>query len=398
MAESGSRPRVIVVGAGVVGCSIAFHLAKLGARVTVFDKDGICAGMSARSGALVRMHYTFAPEAVLAWKSLPYFENWAKAVGGRCGFVRTGFAVVAGPENAAKLRANVAMLKSAGVETELLDPDQLRKIEPAASTAGVAMASYEPRSGYADPVATTESLAAAAKQLGADFHLNTAVAALATHSGRAAGVTDASGKTHHADFICIAAGPWTDTLLAPFGIALGIKPERAQIAFFRKPAALRHCIFIDTVAGSYFRPHGDDLTMAGLGALASDAASDPDSFLQTNDAEFIEAARRRLAERIPALKDAAYVRGHAGIYDVTPDARAALGPIAAIRGLYVAAGFGGTGFKTAPAVGAAMAELIVAGKSATADLAPFSFERFRTGALIRTANEYAMGAGFGHTL
>jgi sarcosine oxidase, subunit beta len=398
MPQAGSGPRVIVVGAGVVGCSLAFHLAQLGAEVTIFDKGPICAGMSARSGALVRMHYSFAPEADLAWKSLAYFENWARMVGGRCGFVRTGFAVVVAPENADKLRANVAMLKSLGVETELVDRDQLRKIEPAVRVDDVGLAAYEPRSGYADPVATTEAFAAAAEKLGATFQLNTAIAALAVNAGRAAGVTDRSGKTHAADFVCLVTGPWTDTLLAPFGLKLGIKPERAQIAFFRKPPTLRHSIFIDTIAGSYFRPHGDDLTMAGLGALAPDAPTDPDSFKQTNDAEFIEAVRRRLAARIPALKDAPYVRGHAGIYDVTPDARAAIGPITEVPGLYVAAGFSGTGFKTSPAVGAALAELIVEGKSKTADLSALSFARFVTGKLIHAPNEYTMGAGFGHTL
>ena len=383
----------------MVGCSLAFHLAQLGAEVTVFDQGAsVCAGMSSRSGAVVRMHYSFAPEAALAWKSLAYFENWARMVGGRCGFVRTGFAVVVAPDNADKLRANVAMLKSLGIETDLVDRDQLKKIEPAVRVDDVGLAAYEPRSGYADPVATTEAFAAAARKLGATFLLNTAIAALAINAGRATGVTDSSGKTHDADFVCLVTGPWTDTLLAPFGLKIGIKPERAQIAFFRKPATVRHSIFIDTIAGSYFRPHGDGLTMAGLGALGPDAPADPDSFKVTNDEEFIEAVRSRLAERIPALKDATYVRGHAGIYDVTPDARAALGPIAAVPGLYVAAGFSGTGFKTSPAVGAALAELIIEGKSRTADLSAFSFARFVTGKLIHAPNEYAMGAGFGHTL
>jgi sarcosine oxidase subunit beta len=95
-----SEASVIVVGAGVVGCALAFHLAKLGAKVRVFDQGGICAGMSARSGALVRMHYTFAPEAELAWKSLPYFQNWRAMVGGECGFVRTSNVVVVSQRNA----------------------------------------------------------------------------------------------------------------------------------------------------------------------------------------------------------------------------------------------------------------------------------------------------------
>src|SRR5690349_876629 len=94
-----SNPDVIVVGAGVVGCSLAYHLARANTRVTVFDKGGICTGMSARSGALVRMHYTFAPEVELAWKSLNYFSNWRQIVGGDCGFVRTGFALLVGDDN-----------------------------------------------------------------------------------------------------------------------------------------------------------------------------------------------------------------------------------------------------------------------------------------------------------
>ena len=92
------------------------------------------------------------------------------------------------------------------------------------------------------------------------------------------------------------------------------------------------------------------------------------------------------------------VRGHAGIYDVSPDARAVLGKVPGIDGLYVAAGFSGTGFKTAPAVGAAMAELILSGHSRSVDLSPFAFDRIRRGDLIHTDNEYVMGAGFGHSL
>ncbi|HLX05803.1 MAG TPA: FAD-dependent oxidoreductase, partial [Candidatus Binatus sp.] len=163
MKQTALGANIIVIGAGVVGCSIAFHLARAGARVRVFDKGGICAGMSARSGALVRMHYTFAPEAELAWKSHRYFQHWSEIIGGRCGFVETGFAVVVDERNAARLRANVAMLPGVGVNTEVVTAAELRRIEPHAFVDDVALAAYEPHSGYADPVATTESLAAAAK-------------------------------------------------------------------------------------------------------------------------------------------------------------------------------------------------------------------------------------------
>jgi sarcosine oxidase subunit beta len=393
-----SNPDVIVVGAGVVGCSLAFHLARHRARVIIFDKGGICAGMTARSGALIRMHYTFAPEVELAWKSLSYFSNWREIVGGDCGFVRTGFALVAGENNAARVRRHVAMMKSLGVDVELCGGSELRKIDSAVNTDDIMLAAYEPHSGYADPVATTRSLAEAAEQRGAAFILNSAVSEIIVEAGRAIGVRNADGHTFAAGAVCIAAGPWTDGLLVPLGVRIGIKAERAQIAFFRRAPATRHLAYIDCIAGSYLRTHGSDLTLAGLGEWQPGTEPNPDDFRQTNDPEFIDEVRRRLAHRVPAMKHAACIRGHAGIYDVSPDARAVLGKVPGISGLFVAAGFSGTGFKTAPAVGAAMAELILNGRSSTVDISPFEFERILSGRLIRTENEYLMGASFGHSL
>ncbi len=387
-----------MVGAGVVGCSIAFHLARAGARVRVFDKGGICAGMSARSGALVRMHYTFEPEAELAWKSHHYFSNWGELVGGRCGFVETGFAVVVDQRNAARLRTNVAMLQRVGIDTEIVTPAELHEREPNAYVGDIALAAIEPRSGYADPVATTEALAEAAKRHGAEFSTNSAIAKILPRGGRAAGVIDNAKRSYEADAVCVVAGPWTDTLLAPLGVRIGIKSERAQIALFKRPPQLKHCIYIDTIAGSYFRPHGDDLTLAGLGGWKPEAEANPDNFRESNDDDFVAAVRKRLAQRIPAMAEARYSHGHAGIYDVSPDARAVMGPVPGVEGVFVAAGFSGTGFKTAPAVGASMAELILTGSSTTVDLTPFGFERIIRGRMIESPNEYEMGAGFGHKL
>lgn len=389
---------IIIVGAGVVGCSLAFHLARAGAKVRVFDKGGICAGMSARSGALVRMHYTFAPEADLALKSHRYFQNWSELVGGRCGFVQTGFAVVVDERNRERLRANVAMLQRVGVNTEIVTAQDLKKAEPEAFVDDVALAAIEPQSGYADPVATTESFAAAARALGAEFSLNVPITGIAHRGGRAVGVIDGIGRTHTGDTVCVVAGPWTDVLLAPLGLRIGIRNERAQIALFKRPPHLKHCIYIDTIAGSYFRPHGDNQTLTGLGGWKPEPEADPDHFRESNDDDFVAAVRKRLAKRIPAMTDAPYQRGHAGIYDVSPDGRAVMGAIPNVAGLFVAAGFSGTGFKTAPAVGASMAELILTGASKTVDLTPFGFERMLSGRKIESAHEYEMGAGFGHKL
>ena len=196
----------------------------------------------------------------------------------------------------------------------------------------------------------------------------------------------------------MAAGPWTDRLLKPLGASIGIRAERAQIAFFKRPSTLKHCGCIDTISGSYFRPHGDSETLIGLGDIKAEYEPDPDSFREDNDADFVTEVAERLAHRLPMLAGAGYSRGHAGIYDVSPDSRAVMGPVPEIAGLYVAAGFSGTGFKTAPAVGAAMTELILAGRATTVDLRPFGFARLREGRPIRGEHEYLMGANFGHKL
>jgi sarcosine oxidase, subunit beta len=393
------NPDVIVVGAGVVGASIAFHLARAGARVTVVEQGGICAGMTARSGALIRMHYTFPPEAELAWKSLVYFANWREMVGpGDPGFVRTGVAVVVGPDNVEKLRTNVAMLRGLGIDTDLCGPRELDQLGSGINSDDISMAAYEPQSGYADPSATTLSLIEAAVQRGAQLMLHSRAERLLYRGNRATGLRLTEGPDLYAGAVCLAAGPWTDFLLAPNAPRIGLTIERAQIAFFRRDPATRHAGCIDTVAGAYFRPHGENLTLAGLGAWRPEHPSHPDNFNQGNDADFIEEVGRRLARRIAGMSRAPYARGHSGLYDVSPDARAVLGRVPGIEGLYVAAGFSGTGFKTAPAVGAAMADLMLARRGESVDIAPFGFQRLLEGSLIESPNEYAMGADFGHKL
>jgi sarcosine oxidase subunit beta len=241
-------------------------------------------------------------------------------------------------------------------------------------------------------------MAEAAARLGATFKLGVPITSIDTASGRVRGVVDGAGARYAADAVCVVAGPWTDRLLKPLGASIGIRAERAQIAFFKRPATLQHCGCIDTISGSYFRPQGDEETLIGLGDVKAEYEPDPDSFREDNDVDFVTEVAERLAHRVPAMAGAGYSRGHAGIYDVSPDSRAVIGPVLEMDKLYVAAGFSGTGFKTAPAVGAAMAELILTGRSTIVDLRPFGFERLRDGRPIRGDHEYLMGANFGHKL
>lgn len=383
------RAAVVVVGAGAMGCSIAFHLARAGAGpIVVLDKGGICSGMTYRSGALVRLHYTNEHEARVALCAYRFFLHWAELVGGDCGFVQTGFLMVVGPGEVERLERNVARLRALGVETEVVSAEDVAEAQPFALTDDIGAAAYEPLSGYADPHKTTLAFADAARRLGVRFHTGRAVRAIRTTSGRVTGVETEAGPVD-ADAVVVAAGPWAPALLRTADVAFPITPALAEVALFRRPAPVAegHMVYIDRAAGSYFRPHAGRLTFVGAGH-GSPRAADPDAVLDSIGAGQQDYARGQIARRIPAYAASEYAMGHQGAYDMSPDGKAILDRAPGVEGLYVAGGFSGTGFKKSPAIGLLMAELITAGRASTVDIRPFRWGRFAEGEPIRGADEY----------
>jgi sarcosine oxidase subunit beta len=388
---------VVVVGGGVMGCSIAFHLAERGVQVLVLERGTVCSGMTARSGALVRTHYTNEPEARLALAGLGYFQHWRERVGGWCGFTVTGAAILVGPGDGERLRRNVARLRRLGVDTEAVTPAELAADHPELDLAGVEMAAVEPASGYADPVATTFAFASRAVDLGARIRQGVAVRRLAVAGDRVVGVDTDDGRVG-ADAVVLACGPWVDPLARTAGFELGITPERSQLAFFRRPAAARrHPVVIDAVLGAYFRPHGGELSLLGAEAGHFIGVEAIDREVEGYDHEVVARGLGRLARRVPAFAGAGFARGHRGVYDTSPDSKAVLDAAPGVAGLYVAGGFSGSGFKKAPAVGACMAELVADGAASTVDLHPFRLGRFAEHDPI-VGDEYRMPPEFGRKL
>jgi sarcosine oxidase, subunit beta len=393
----GAGASVVVVGGGVMGCSIAFHLAERGVDVLVLERGTVCSGMTARSGGLVRTHYTNAPEASMALAGLGYFRDWRERVGGWCGFTATGAAILVGPGDADRLRRNVAMLRGLGVDTEVATPAELAAEHPELDLGGVGLAAVEPASGYADPVATTFAFASRAVDLGARIRQGVGVRALRVAGDAVVGLDTSEGEVG-ADAVVLACGPWVDPLAATAGFQLGITPERAQVAFFRRPqAARRHPVVIDAVIGAYFRPHGGELSLVGVEAGHHVAVEAIDREVEGYDRRAVAPALRRLAGRVPSFAGAPFARAHRGVYDISPDTRAVLGAAAGVAGLFVAGGFSGTGFKKSPAVGACMAELVADGRAKTVDLHPFRLARFAEGDPI-VGDEYRLPPEFGHRL
>ncbi len=366
---------VIIVGAGIAGCSAAFHLARQGnPRVIVVEKGALGSGMTKRSGAMIYAHTAHYPEAQLAAASLELFQNWEHQVGGHCGLTPTGFAVVASERDAAQVRANVTQMLRAGIHAQTLAPDALRVQQPFARVDDLALAAFEPDAGFIDPMLATQSLAARAKDRGVEFRTGTLVKSIRVENGRVAGVTTTTG-TLDALTVVIMAGAWSPHLLAPLGVELAIRAARAQVMFYERPAELKsgHIAFDDWTTGTHFRPHPFGLTMGGLDT-ASDNAN-PDQPDETIAPSHIADVQQRIAARLPAMAHARYLRGHAGVYDLTPNARPIISRVPGMPGLIVAAGLGRQGMTLAPAIGACVAEMIADGEAHTADIAELSLSQ-----------------------
>jgi sarcosine oxidase, subunit beta len=379
----------LIIGAGVMGSSIAFHLAQRKAgRIVILDKGHAGSGGSGRSSALVRMHYTFAPEVQLAVASLRMFEHWTDLVGEPTLFHKTGFVRIVHPNETERLRLNVAMQRSLGVNVELINRRDLQQIEPDWRVDDIDLAAYEPDSGYGDGAGVANDFLARARDLGVAYSPRTEALALLLANGRILGVRTNHGDIHASNII-VAAGPWTRPLLRDARFDLPIETEFHQVAILKTPPGMRTrgCACIDSGSATYFRSDGHDKFL--VGDFYGTRPIDPDNFPQRPSDDALETLLERACLRLPKLENAELLRGVTGVYDMTPDSRPLLGEVPDLRGLFICAGFSGMGFKISPAVGLVMSELLLDGASTTVDIFAFRPNRFAEGRPIKPEYEYA---------
>lgn len=382
----------VIIGGGITGTSLAFHLAKAGLRVVLLEKKHLGAGGTGKSTAIVRMHYENEPETCMAWASYQTYAHFADVVGGDCGFVRCGVLWLVDHDNVENLKANVTMHRHIGANAYVVSPREVQDIEPACAVERVAVGAYEPDSGYADPLLTVFAFAKRARELGADLREGVAVTSVLTEASRVRGVmTDQD--VIEAPVVINAAGCWAANLGRMVGLEIPIVVERNQVGLFRQPHELlrRHCVVADITVGMYFRP--EDAIATAVGAGAGEEGVDPDEYNEAVDATFPSFARKKVSQRAPGFARAVSRGGWSGIYDMTPDGKAILGQ-AGPEGFYLACGLSGTGFKKAPAIGQCLTELITQGESTTVDLTPFRLSRFAEGKPIRGQHEYGEGKHF----
>ncbi len=380
---------VIIIGGGVHGASLAFHLARRGVKPLVLEKKFVAAGATGRSSGLVRMHYDFRLEAELVWQSFRYFSNWDEIVGGDCGFVRTGFIRIVQSEYEEALRANVKMQQDIGIPTLLVTADDVKRLAPYMVTDDFAVAAYEPESGYADPPATAMSLMSAARRLGASLKSGVQVTEVLTTDSKVLGVRTADGEEWHAPIVVDAAGAWADRIAAMVGLDLSMVTWSHDVMFLRRPKSIgpSHPTVIDDAQEMYIRPEQGGLTLVGL-EVGNPLGEDPDSDADHSHPGYVDRAVDHICRRIPVMEEGSLHSAHTGYDGLSPDQRAILGP-AGPEGFWLNCGHSGTGFKIAPATGLSLAEWMIDGAPQTVDIRPFGFGRIPANEPLRADHPYA---------
>jgi sarcosine oxidase subunit beta len=371
---------VIIIGGGVQGASLAFHLAQRGTKVIVLEKQFVGAGATGRSSGLVRMHYDTEVDSRLAWVSFQYFRNWKEMVGGDSGFTRTGFIQIVEEKHIAALKVNVEMHQQIGIPSLVVTADDVKRLAPYLVTDDFEFAAYEPESGYAMPNDTASTLMTAARAKGVRLMQDCAVNGLQVVGGKITGVETAQG-VFSAPVVVNAAGAWADQINRMAGLELSCTTWRHDTMFVVRPPEIGvHPTVIDFGKEMYFRPEGG-LTLVGL-EDGNPLGESPDGDADHAQKGFVERAIDRLCLRMPAMEKGALHSAHGGYDGITPDQHPMLGA-AGPDGFYLDCGHSGTGFKTAPAVGLCMAELILDGAAKTVDISTLAPQRFADGKLIK---------------
>lgn len=375
---------IIVIGGGVVGAAILWALSHHhGSSALLIEQNTPASGATGSSSAILRVHYTNRWESSLALRSLDIFRNWKDLVGGACGYTPTGFLRIVGPHDADRLTKNVAVLTSLGAEVREVNLSDLHELEPELSLNGIGAAAYEPHGGYADPNETTMSLLSSAAQNGARISRGQRVTKIRVAHDHVEGVETTRG-TLASEMVILATGAWTSALLSASNMHVALRPRLIRAGFVRRSEGHRHMTIMDDSIGTYVKPEGQTGTEFGLHYQWD---VDPDRFSASVSLPAIVDGVAHLVARFPEMASAGIVRGWGAVDSFSPDGAPVIGRIADVQGLVVASGFSGAGFKIAPAVGLAIAEL-VEGRNPSVDISAFAAERLSTGKHMTSDLDY----------
>jgi sarcosine oxidase subunit beta len=359
---------VVVIGGGVIGTSIAFHLAEAGARdVLVLDRGMLGAGSTAKAAGGVRAQFSDELNIRIALRSLDAFEDFGRRPGWEIDLEQVGYLfLLTTPNDVAEFERSVALQRSLGAPTELVGPDEAARLCPLIDTRDVLAASYCPRDGYCTPDAVVQGYAAGARSHGATIVTDCAVTGI-----RGGLVRTARGDVATDTIVC-AAGAWSAGIAELVGVDLPISPLRRQILFTEPIAGVPRDMpmTIDFETSFYFHREGPGLLMG------MSYADETPGFSTERSDDWLPDLRAAMARRTPGLLDVGIKGGWAGLYEDTPDHNALIGEMTVGGARFVyATGFSGHGFLQAPGVGEIVRDMVLGGRP-WVDVSELGVDRF----------------------
>ncbi|WP_345562852.1 MULTISPECIES: NAD(P)/FAD-dependent oxidoreductase [Streptomyces] len=376
------RAGVVVVGGGVMGTSIACHLARAGVRdVVLVERDELASGSTSKAAGGVRAQFSDELNIQLGARSLEAFARFEEDTGYDIGLHRVGYLfLLSTPEDVASFEAGVRLQNSLGVPSRLIDPAAARRLSPLISTDGLLAAAFSPDDGHCTPEAVVHGYAAAARRHGATIRRHCELTGIERHGDDITAVMTSRGRIATDTVIC-AAGAWSRAVGAMAGVDLPVEPLRRQIAVTEPVEGLPPDLpmTIDFTTSLYFHTEGPGL-LVGM----SDPEERPGFATDTHD-RWIPRLGAAMEQRAPALLDLRRTGGWAGLYELTPDHNALIGEATSVSRFLYATGFSGHGFLQGPAVGEVVRDLYL-GRVPFVDVSPLSVGRFAADALRPEAN------------
>ncbi|MDQ6692128.1 MAG: FAD-binding oxidoreductase [Candidatus Dormibacteraeota bacterium] len=373
---------VVIVGGGVMGCSLAYHLATRGIDVLLLERGQLGSGSTARNAGGVRQQFSTEVNVAIQMRSVRMLERFQDEIGVPADFHQVGYLILLTTEaDAAAFRDLVSMWHRLGLhEARWLEPAAAHELVPALTVDDIVGCTFCPTDGIASPDAVTMGYAAAARRLGARLREGVGVLGIRLQRGLVAGIKTAEGEIA-SPVVFNCAGPWAGAIGRMAGVDVPVSPYRRHIwVTDHVPEVSRNSpMTVDFGTTFYFHPEGEGL-LFGM----SDRA-DPPTFSTETDPLFMERVIETALHRLPALERAGVRSSWAGLYEVTPDHQAILGPASEVEGFWCACGFSGHGFMQAPAAGELLAQLFVDGRSEI-DISALGHDRFTSGRLSAERN------------
>ena len=376
------RASAVIIGGGVMGTSIAYHLAAAGVRdVVLVERDELASGSTSKAAGGVRAQFSDELNIQLGARSLEAFGRFQEEIGYDIGLHRVGYLfLLSTPDAVDSFAAGVRLQNSRGVPSRLITPEEARRLSPLISTDGLLAAAFSPKDGHCTPEAVVHGYAAAARDLGARILRHTEVTCIELQGTSITAVSTTLGRIATGTVIC-AAGPWSRAVGAMAGVQLPVVPLRRQIAVTEPVAGLRPDLpmTIDFTTSLYFHAEGPGLLLG---------MSDPDEqpgFATDPHDRWIPRLAAAMQQRAPALLDLRRTGTWAGLYEITPDHNALIGEATSASLLLYATGFSGHGFLQGPAVGEVIRDLYL-GRVPFVDVSPLSADRFAADAPRPEAN------------